>query len=156
MIKRRHNSIFIMHLFPHISEQAKILLRWFLQCLFIQDWCILQVICFFWIFGDNLEDKMGPIWLIIFYIISGISAGVAQFTFDPSSPIPDVGESGAIAGITGGYLLLFPKAKVDIFTFLIVLFKILPILAWVMLGLWFGLQLFSWLTIDTSGGGVAY
>lgn len=113
----------------------------------------MQVICFFWIFGDNLEDKMGPIWLIIFYIISGISAGVAQFTFDPSSPIPDVGESGAIAGITGGYLLLFPKAKVDIFTFLIVLFKILPILAWVMLGLWFGLQLLNILTSHTSGGG---
>jgi len=111
---------------------------------------------FLWIFGDNLEDKMGPVWFLVFYIVSGIGADIAQFAVDPNSPIPVVGASGAIAGVMGGYLLLFPKAKVDIFIFLIVFIRVIPIPAWVMLGLWFGMQLFSGVTADISGGGVAY
>ncbi|MDP5359879.1 MAG: rhomboid family intramembrane serine protease, partial [Paracoccaceae bacterium] len=73
----------------------------------------------------------------------------------PGSTIPTVGASGAIAGVMGGYLLLFPKARVDIFIFFIVFFRILPIPAWIMLGLWFALQLFNGLSVDTSMGGVA-
>ena len=65
---------------------------------------------FLWIFGDNLEDKMGHIPFLIFYLVSGIGADIAQFAVDPYSPIPVVGASGAIAGVMGGYLLLFPKA----------------------------------------------
>ncbi len=111
---------------------------------------------FLWIFGDNLEDKMGHIPFLIFYLVSGVGADIAQFAVDPNSPIPVVGASGAIAGVMGGYLLLFPKAKVDIFIFLVIFIRILPIPAWIMLGLWFGLQLFNGLTGDASGGGVAY
>lgn len=111
---------------------------------------------FLWIFGDNLEDEMGHIPFLIFYLVCGIGASLAQFVTDPLSQIPTVGASGAIAGVMGGYLLLFPKARVDIFIFFIVFFRILPIPAWLMLGLWFALQLFNGVNVDTSMGGVAY
>tara|TARA_R110002051_G_scaffold159688_3_gene231213 strand:- start:21899 stop:22633 length:735 start_codon:yes stop_codon:yes gene_type:complete len=111
---------------------------------------------FLWLFGDNIEDKMGHVPFFAFYLISGIGANVAQFAVDAGSPIPTVGASGAIAGVMGGYLLLFPKAKVDIFIFLIIFIRILPIPAWIMLGLWFGLQVVNGVGSDISGGGVAY
>ncbi len=111
---------------------------------------------FLWIFGDNLEDEMGHIPFLLFYLTCGIAASLAQFAFDPLSNIPTVGASGAIAGVMGGYLLLFPKARVDIFIFFIVFFRIFPIPAWIMLGLWFAIQLFNGISVDTSGGGVAY
>ena len=111
---------------------------------------------FLWIFGDNLEDKLGHIPFLVFYIISGLCAGIAQFAVDPQSPIPVIGASGAIAGVMGGYLLLFPKAKVDIFIFLIVFMRIVPIPAWVMLGAWFALQLVNGIATDTTAGGVAH
>jgi membrane associated rhomboid family serine protease len=111
---------------------------------------------FLWIFGDNLEDEMGHVPFLLFYLACGIGAGLAQVITDPTSQIPTVGASGAIAGVMGGYLLLFPKARVDIFLFFIVFFRILPIPAWLMLGLWFALQLFSGISVDTSMGGVAY
>ena len=111
---------------------------------------------FLWIFGDNLEDKMGHVRFFVFYIISGAGAAYAQYIIDVWSPVPMVGASGAIAGVMGGYLLLFPKAKVDIFLFLIIFIRIFPIPAWVMLGIWFGLQLFNGIGASTVGGGVAY
>jgi len=111
---------------------------------------------FLWIFGDNLEDEMGHVPFLIFYLLCGIGAGLAQVVTDPMSQIPTVGASGAIAGVMGGYLLLFPKARVDIFLFFIVFFRILPIPAWIMLVLWFGIQLFSGISVDTTAGGVAY
>lgn len=111
---------------------------------------------FLWIFGDNLEDKMGHIPFLIFYLFCGIGASLAQFAAEPSSVVPMVGASGAIAGVMGGYLLLFPKAKVDVFIFFIVFFRIFPIPAWIMLGLWFGLQLFNGIGSNLTGGGVAY
>jgi len=111
---------------------------------------------FLWIFGDNLEDEMGHLPFLVFYLACGIGASLAQVVTDPTSQIPTVGASGAIAGVMGGYLLLFPKARVDIFIFFIVFFRILPIPAWIMLGLWFGIQVFSGISFDTSMGGVAY
>ncbi len=111
---------------------------------------------FLWIFGDNMEDEMGHIPFLLFYLACGVLASLAQFVTDPMSLIPMVGASGAIAGVMGGYLLLFPKARVDIFIFFIVFFRIFPIPAWIMLGLWFGLQLFNGVSADLSGGGVAY
>jgi membrane associated rhomboid family serine protease len=111
---------------------------------------------FLWIFGDNMEDKMGHIGFLIFYLLGGVGAGLAQVMTDPGSNVPIVGASGAIAAVMGGYLLLFPRAKVDILLILIVFFKVFSIPAWVMLGLWFALQLFSGVTTDLTGGGVAY
>lgn len=111
---------------------------------------------FLWIFGDNMEDKMGHVGFLVFYLLGGVGAGLAQVMTEPGSNVPIVGASGAIAAVMGGYLLLFPRAKVDILLILIVFFRIFSVPAWVMLGLWFGLQLFNGVTTDLTGGGVAY
>lgn len=109
---------------------------------------------FLWIFADNLEDKMGPVKFTLFYFACGIGANLAQYAMDPGSIVATVGASGAIAGVMGGYILLFPKAKVDIFIYFIIFFRILPLPAWIMLGVWFGLQLFN--TVNGTESGVAY
>lgn len=111
---------------------------------------------FLYIFGDNLEDQLGHVGFGIFYLVCGIGAGLAQALTDPGSSVPLIGASGAIAGVMGGYLLLFPKARVDVLLIIIIIIKIIPVPAWVMLGLWFGLQLFNGFVSDTTGGGVAY
>ena len=111
---------------------------------------------FLWIFGDNLEDEMGHLPFLGFYLGTGVGAGLAQVWTDPASIVPTVGASGAIAGVMGGYLLLFPKARVDILFIFIVFFRVFTVPAWLMLGLWFGLQLFDGVRVDTSMGGVAY
>lgn len=110
---------------------------------------------FLWIFGDNLEDQMGHVGFLIFYLATGIAASLAQYALDPGSMVPVVGASGAIAGVMGGYLLLFPKAKVDVLLIFIVFFRVFSVPAWVMLGVWFGLQLFN-SAAPSAGGGVAY
>jgi membrane associated rhomboid family serine protease len=111
---------------------------------------------FLWIFGDNLEDEMGHVGFLLFYLVCGVLAALSQWVVDPDSLIPTIGASGAIAGVMGGYLLLYPKAKVDVLLILIVYFRIFPIPAWIMLGLWFALQLFNGIASDPDLGGVAY
>jgi membrane associated rhomboid family serine protease len=110
---------------------------------------------FLWVFGDNLEDQLGHVGFALFYLAGGLAAAGAQIVSEPGSMIPMVGASGAIAGVMGGYLLLFPKARVDVLFIFIIIFKIIPIPAWVVLGFWFGLQLFNGVTSDL-GAGVAY
>ncbi|HAV09291.1 MAG TPA: rhomboid family intramembrane serine protease [Rhodobacteraceae bacterium] len=111
---------------------------------------------FLWIFGDNLEDEMGHSRYLLFYLASGIAAGLIQAASDPLSTVPTVGASGAIAGIMGGYLLLYPKAKVDVLFIFVIFFRIFSIPAWICLGGWFALQLFNGLGSDPTLGGVAY
>lgn len=111
---------------------------------------------FLWIFGDNLEDLMGHAGFALFYLASGAAAAGGQILSDPSSTLPMVGASGAIAGVMGGYLLMFPRARIDVLVILIIFFKVFTIPAWLMLGLWFALQLVSGLSMDLVGGGVAY
>jgi len=111
---------------------------------------------FLWIFGDNTEDEMGHVPFLVFYIFSGLAAAYMQYMFEPLSRIPMVGASGAIAGVMGGYLLMFPKARVDIFIFFIIFFRILPIPSFIVLGVWMALQVFSGLGSDLNGGGTAY
>ena len=111
---------------------------------------------FLWIFGDNLEDEMGHVGFTIFYILGGLGAGLAQVISSPASGIPTVGASGAIAAVMGGYLLLYPKARVDILLILVIFFRIFSVPAWLMLGLWFLLQLVNGVAIDPETGGVAY
>ena len=111
---------------------------------------------FLWIFGDNLEDLMGPVKFLAFYIIAGLAAAALQIAVDPASQAPMVGASGAIAGVLGGYLLMFPRARVDVVIILIIIFKVFPIPAWIVLGLWFGIQVFSGTTTPSAEGGVAY
>lgn len=111
---------------------------------------------FLWVFGDNLEDRMGHAPYLGFYLACGVGAALAQVFFEPGSAIPTVGASGAIAGVMGGYLLLFPRARVDVLIIFFVFFRILPIPAWIMLGLWFVFQLVGGVGIAPGAGGVAY
>ncbi|TRD19026.1 rhomboid family intramembrane serine protease [Palleronia caenipelagi] len=111
---------------------------------------------FLWIFGDNMEDQMGHLPFLGFYLLSGIAAGLAQNLMSPGSPIPMVGASGAIAGVMGGYLLLFPKARVDVLLIIVIIFKVIPVPAWIVLGVWFALQLTLGAAVSVMEGGVAY
>src|SRR5512138_2604717 len=76
---------------------------------------ILGNMLFLWIFGDNIEDQFGHLHYLTFYLICGIAATFTQYAIDPSSPIPNLGASGAIAGVMGAYLLMFPRARVNFF-----------------------------------------
>lgn len=112
---------------------------------------------FLWIFGDNLEDEMGPFGFALFYLATGAAAAAAQVMSDPGSAAPMVGASGAIAGVMGGYLLLHPSARIDVLMIFVIFFRIFPIPAWIVLGVWFALQLASGAAMPVGdGGGVAY
>ncbi len=111
---------------------------------------------FLWIYGDNMEDEMGHLPFLLFYLATGIAAGLVHVMSAPYSGVPTVGASGAIAGVMGGYLLLFPKARVDIFIFLVVFIRIIPIPAWIVLAVWFAMQFFGGLGANPNEGGVAY
>ncbi|MCB1340287.1 MAG: rhomboid family intramembrane serine protease [Pseudooceanicola sp.] len=111
---------------------------------------------FLWIFGDNLEDEMGHLGFLLFYLASGIGAGLVHVLTGPDSPVPTVGASGAIAGVMGGYLLLFPKAKVDVLVIFIIFFRVFAIRAWIVLAFWFGVQFLGSIGSDPNDGGIAY
>lgn len=111
---------------------------------------------FLWIFGDNIEDELGHTRFFGFYLLGGLVAALAQVLADPGSPIPMVGASGAIAAVLGAYLVMFPKAKVDIVIIIVIFFRIFPIPAWIMLGLWLGMQVFGGFNTPSDQGGVAY
>ena len=119
-------------------------------------WHIAGNMLFLWIFGDNMEDQMGHAGFLIFYLACGIGADAAQIWADPGSRMPQIGASGAIAGVLGGYLLLFPKARVDILLFLVVFIRVFTLPAWIVLGFWFGSQLVSGVGHAGGTGGVAY
>ena len=112
---------------------------------------------FLWIFGDNVEDVMGPGRFFIFYILCGIAAAIAQIATDPSSLIPMVGASGAIGGVMGAYALLFPRARIQLLIFIVVFITTISVPAIFMLAYWFVLQLVSGLaSFNSSGGSVAF
>ena len=111
---------------------------------------------FLWIFGDNLEDEMGHLGFLLFYLVSGLAAAGLQIAPDPASAVPMVGASGAIAGVMGGYLLLFPRARVDVLVIIVVFIRIFAWPAWVILGIWLAIQVFSGFATPLDGGGVAY
>lgn len=111
---------------------------------------------FLWIFGDNMEEVWGHWKFLGFYLICGLAAAGLQYATEPHSMIPMVGASGAIAGVLGGYFLFYPRARVDMFLFLIVIFRIIPIPAWLVLGSWFVLQLLGGIGSAIEGDGVAY
>ncbi|MEM7219249.1 MAG: rhomboid family intramembrane serine protease [Pseudomonadota bacterium] len=107
---------------------------------------------FLWIFGDNVEDAMGPARFAVFYLLCGLAAAAAQTATDPDSAIPMVGASGAIGGVMGGYALLYPRARI-LSLFVIVTVSV-P--AFLMLGYWVLIQFVGSFTTDASGGGVAF
>lgn len=117
---------------------------------------------YLWIFGDNVEDRMGHLWYLIFYLLSGIAAAVAQIVINPSSTVPMIGASGAISGVLGAYVYLFPRARVytlipNPFLFGI-FYSIIALPAFLLLGFWFVYQLFLGIASlpFSSGGGVAF
>jgi len=111
---------------------------------------------YLWIFGDNLEKVMGHVRFLIFYLVCGIAAGLAHIVFNARSNVPTVGASGAISGILGGYMLLFPRNRVKVLT----RGGIMGVPAFVMLGLWILIQLVSSVgsvaRTEETGGGVAF
>jgi membrane associated rhomboid family serine protease len=115
---------------------------------------------FLWIFGNNVEDSMGPIKFIVFYLLAGLSADALQIAFSAGSTVPSIGASGAIAGVLGGYLILFPRARVVTIIFIIFFFTILELPAILFLGIWIVQQaVFAYFDLfqpSGSSGGVAY
>jgi membrane associated rhomboid family serine protease len=108
---------------------------------------------YLWIFGDNIEDRIGHAKFLAFYVICGIAASAAHIVFGPDSRIPSLGASGAIAGVLGAYLVLFPKRSVRV----LMGRQIVNMPAFMVLGLWILLQVFAQVSVaGTEGGGVAY
>jgi rhomboid family protein len=106
-------------------------------------WHILGNAVFFWVFARAVEDTMGPGRFLAFYLICGLVAAAAQIASDPSSPVPTVGASGAISGIMGAYLLLYPRVRVHMLFIFVIFFKVFRIPAWLVLIWWFGVQLLT-------------
>jgi membrane associated rhomboid family serine protease len=115
---------------------------------------------FLWIFGNNVEDSMGPVKFLAFYLLGGLAADAGQILVDTGSTVPTLGASGAVAAVLGGYLLLFPRARVVTFIFIIFFFTILELPAVLFLGIWILQQaLFAYFDLlqpTGQGGGVAY
>jgi len=107
---------------------------------------------FLWIFGDNIEHRAGPILYLLAYLVAGLIGSGAQIASDPSSPIPSLGASGAISGVLGAYLVLYPRNRVTAF----VLRFLVQIPALAAIGMWIALQVISSLADPTGSGGVAY
>src|SRR2546427_2514100 len=113
---------------------------------------------YLWIFGDNVEDRLGHGRFIVFYLLCGIAAALGQIAMDPSSTIPTVGASGAIAGVMGAYFVLYPRSRVLTLVPIIFYIEIVELPAIFLLGFWFLLQLFSVgaVSATSNSGGVAF
>jgi len=112
---------------------------------------------FLWVFGNNIEDSMGHLRFVIFYLLCGVAAAVTQMAVDPSSRVPMVGASGAISGVMGGYVLLYPRVRVHTFITLGFFLTTVTLPAYVILGYWFLLQLLlgAATAVSRAQGGVA-
>ena len=115
---------------------------------------------YLWIFGDNVEDRVGHGRFIVFYLLCGTAAAFGQILIDPASTLPTIGASGAIAGVMGAYFVLYPRSRVLTLIPLIIIWEVIELPAVVLLGFWFLMQLFSAgtiaMTASTGGGGVAF
>ena len=116
---------------------------------------------FLWIFGDNIEDILGHGKFLLFYLLCGVAAALAQVLMDPTSRLPMVGASGAIAGVMGAYMVKFPRARIVNLVFIFFFITTIDVPAWAMLIYWFALQLFGGFdsivsSQYTQGGGTAY
>jgi membrane associated rhomboid family serine protease len=113
---------------------------------------------FFWVFGNNVEDSMGRLRFVMFYLLCGVAAAAVHVILDPTSPVPTVGASGAISGILGAYLILYPRVRVKMLFFFLIFFRVIPIQAWLVLLWWFfwqviaGLPELSRVGTNVSGG----
>ena len=113
---------------------------------------------YLWIFGNNIEDSMGHLRFTTFYLLTGIAAAAAHLALNPGSTVPTIGASGAVSGVLGAYLILFPHARVQTLMTLGWFIRIVYLPAWVLLIFWIGLQLLNQALAptDPTAGGVAY
>lgn len=113
---------------------------------------------FLWIFGDNVEDRYGHIGYLVFYLLCGVAASAAHYLAGPTSMIPTIGASGAIAGVMGAYMLLYPRARVLTLVPLVVILQVLSLPAPLFLGVWFLMQFYQGAvaSASASAGGVAW
>jgi membrane associated rhomboid family serine protease len=111
---------------------------------------------FLWLFGNNIEDSMGHLRFLIFYFLCGLAGGLTHVFTAADSTIPTVGASGAISGVMGAYLVLYPRIKIETLFILFIFIRIFRIPAWFVLGQWFALQLLSGSLTPSVGGGVAF
>jgi membrane associated rhomboid family serine protease len=114
---------------------------------------------FFWVFGNNIEDSMGAGRFLVFYLVCGLIAAAAHLATSTSSPVPTVGASGAISGVLGAYLVLYPHARVNLLFFFFIFVRVIAVPAWLALVWWFGWQVIAALPqmnpVDEISGGVA-
>jgi membrane associated rhomboid family serine protease len=113
---------------------------------------------YLWIFGDNIEDRLGHLGYLLFYLGAGVFASILHVVFNANSVVPSLGASGAIAGVLGAYLVFYPNSRVYTFIPFGFFMRLRPLPAILVLGLWFVTQLFSGLgsMVSTAQGGVAY
>ncbi|HUF64694.1 MAG TPA: rhomboid family intramembrane serine protease [Gemmatimonadaceae bacterium] len=114
---------------------------------------------FLWVFGNNVEDSMGRLRFLVFYLVCGLAAAGAHVMVDPRSPLPTVGASGAISGIMGAYLVLYPRVKVKMLFWFLLFIRVFRVPAWLVLIWWFALQVLEGLPqlrpVETLRGGTA-
>ena len=118
---------------------------------------LLGNVLYLWIFGDNVEDRLGHGMFLAFYILCGLGATFAQLAFSLGSNVPNLGASGAIAGVLGAYLVMFPRGRVSV----LMGRAVIPMSALIVIGFWIVIQIFSQVSVftassQTEGGGVAY
>jgi membrane associated rhomboid family serine protease len=111
---------------------------------------------FLWVFGNNIEDSMGHLRFVVFYLATGLVAAGAHVVSSFSSGVPMVGASGAISGVMGAYIVLYPRVRVKTLVILVFFVQIIALPAAVILGLWFAIQLFQGAVSGAAGGGVAF
>lgn len=111
---------------------------------------------YLWIFGNNIEDAMGHVRFVVFYLLCGVAAVAGQTLQNPDSQVPMIGASGAISGVLGAYLLLYPHARVLVLIPLGFISQLIRLPAGWVLGLWFGMQIISSALTSPEGGGVAW
>lgn len=113
---------------------------------------------YLWIFGNNIEDSMGHLRFIVFYLVAGLAAAITHLVFNPASVVPTIGASGAVSGVLGAYLLLFPHARIKTLVPLGFFWTLVYLPAWFLLIVWIGFQFLSQAVdpMDPTAGGVAY
>jgi membrane associated rhomboid family serine protease len=104
---------------------------------------LLGNLLFLWVFGSSIEDSMGRVRFLTFYLLTGLAGAMAQVLVNPASPIPMVGASGAISGVMGAFLVLYPRVRVYLLIFLLFLVDVVALPAWILLLYWFGMQLLT-------------
>ncbi|MBL8645172.1 MAG: rhomboid family intramembrane serine protease [Rhodospirillaceae bacterium] len=111
---------------------------------------------YLWIFGDNIEASLGSFRYLVFYLLCGVAAALAQIIAAPDSMVPMIGASGAISGVMGAYMMLHPRANIRVFVWIIIYFSVWNVPAIIVLGFWIGGQLLSSMNVDPSEPGIAF